>query len=168
VIGGGFDLPPAVISRVLASLHSIAVASPGYMKGRTPPIDPTDLSEFEGIVLRSSLPGRLRHRIMRDAIGTELPAALNETIVVNDPAAMSRAALLGLGVALISVPEALPYLESNALVRLVPGWYADLGSISLYFATRTLLPAKTRVFVDFVLEAFRRDRLAERFAGSLG
>jgi DNA-binding transcriptional LysR family regulator len=53
-------------------------------------------------------------------------------------------------------------------VRLVPSWYADLGPISLYFATRTLLPAKTRVFVDFVLEAFRRDRSAERFAGSLG
>jgi DNA-binding transcriptional LysR family regulator len=66
------------------------------------------------------------------------------------------------------MPEALPCLESNALVRLVPNWYADLGSISLYYATRTLLPAKTRVFVDFVLEAFRRDRLAERFAGSLG
>jgi hypothetical protein len=83
------------------------------------------------------------------------------------PAARSRAALLGLGVALISVPEALPYLENNALVRLVPSWYADLGPISLYYATRTLQPAKTRVFVDFVLEAFRRDRLAERFAGSL-
>jgi DNA-binding transcriptional LysR family regulator len=157
-----------VISRVLAPLHIIAVASPDYMRGRTPPIDPTGLSEFDGIVLRSSLTGRLRHRIMRDAIGTELPAALNETIVVNDPAAMSRAAVLSLGVALVSMPQALPYLESNALVRLVPSWYADLGPISLYFATRTLLPAKTRVFVDFVLEAFRRDRLAERFAGSLG
>ena len=33
-IGGGFDLPPAVISRVLAPLHIIAVASPDYMKGR--------------------------------------------------------------------------------------------------------------------------------------
>jgi DNA-binding transcriptional LysR family regulator len=133
------------------------------MRGRTPPIDPTGLSEFDGIVLRSSLTGRLRHRIMRDAIGTELPAALNETIVVNDPAAMSRAAVLGLGVALISMPEALPYLESNALVRLVPSWYADLGPISLYFATRTLLPAKTRVFVDFVLEAFRRDRFGVNY-----
>jgi DNA-binding transcriptional LysR family regulator len=167
-IGGGFDLAPAVISRVLAPLHIIAVASPDYMKGRTAPIDPTGLSEFDGIVQRSSLTGRLRHRVMRNAIGAELPAALNETIVVNDPAALSQAAVLSLGVALISVPEALPYLESNALVRLVPSWYGDLGPISLYFATRTLLPAKTRVFVDFVLEAFRRDRLAERFAGSLG
>jgi DNA-binding transcriptional LysR family regulator len=37
-----------------------------------------------------------------------------------------------------------------------------------YYLTRTLLPAKTRVFVDFVVEGFRRDHLAERFAGSLG
>jgi DNA-binding transcriptional LysR family regulator len=76
--------------------------------------------------------------------------------------------LLNLGVALIAMPEALPYLEKNALVRLVPDWYADLGSISLYYATRTLLPAKTRVFIDFVLEAFQRNHLAERFAGSPG
>src|SRR6476620_11504021 len=144
-IGGGIELPPGLVSRVLAPLHIIAVASPNYMKGRTPPIDPTGLSEFDGIVLRSSFTGRLRHRVMRDAIGTELPAALNEAIVVNDPAAVSQAALLSLGVALVSVPEALPYLESNALMRLVPSWYAHLGSISLYYATRTLLPAKTRV-----------------------
>src|SRR4029077_1468648 len=144
-IGGGFDLPPAVISRVLAPLHIIAVASPGYMRGRTPAEPPAGLSEFDGIVLRSSLTGRLRHRSMRDAIGTELPAALNETIVVNDPAAMSRAAVLSLGVALVSMPQALPYLESNALVRLVPSWYADLGPISIYFATRAAAGQNARL-----------------------
>jgi hypothetical protein len=31
-----------------------------------------------------------------------------------------------------------------------------------------LLPGKTRVFIDHVAEAFSRERLAERFAGSLG
>ncbi|MBX9777588.1 MAG: LysR family transcriptional regulator [Xanthobacteraceae bacterium] len=165
-IGGGFELTPGVISRVLAPLHIIAVASPDYMKGRTPPIDPTGLSEFDGIVLRLARTGRLRHRVMRNAAGKELPAALKETIVVNDPAAMCQAALLNLGVALIAMPEALPHLESKALVRLAPRWYGDLGPISLYYATRTLLPAKTRVFVDFVLEAFQRNRWAERFAGS--
>lgn len=167
-IGGGFELPPGIVSRVLAPAHVIAVASPDYMKGRKSPADPSDLAALDGIVMRSSRTGRLRQRMMRDIAGTEIPATLAETIVVNDPAAMGRAALLGLGVALIVVPEAAPHLESGALVRLVPRWYADLGPISLYYANRTLLPAKTRVFVDFVAEAFRRDRLAERFAGSLG
>lgn len=104
---------------------------------------------------------------MRDATGTEILATLKETIVFDDPEAMCRAALLGLGVTLIAVPHALPHLERGTLVRLLPRWYADNGPISIYYASRVLLPAKTRVFVDFVTEAFRRDRLAERFAGSL-
>ena len=64
--------------------------------------------------------------------------------------------------------RALRHLESGALVRLVPQWYADAGPISIYYASRALMPAKTRVFLDFIAEAFRRQRLAERFAGSIG
>ena len=167
-IGGGIELAPGVVSRTLAPLHIIAVASPSYMKGRTPPADPSGLAVFDGIVMRSSLTGRIRERMMRDVAGAEMAAPLKETVVFDDPEAMCRAALLGLGVTLIAVPHALPHLESGALVRLVPQWYSDAGPISIYYATRTLLPAKTRVFVDFVVEAFRRQRLAERFAGSIG
>jgi hypothetical protein len=39
---------------------------------------------------------------------------------------------------------------------------------SIYYPHPTLLPAKTRVLVDCVVDGFRRDRLAKRFAGSLG
>lgn len=95
-------------------------------------------------------------------------APLRETIVVNDPAAMREAARLGLGVAMLALPDVLPELESGSLVRLLPHWYSDAGAISLYYASRTLLPAKTRAFVDLIVEAFKRNRLAERFAGSLG
>jgi DNA-binding transcriptional LysR family regulator len=167
-IGGGFELMPGVVSRTLAPLHIIAVASPSYMQGRTPPADPSGLAAFDGIVMRSSQTGRIRERMMRDVVGAEMPASLKETAVFDDPEALCRAALLGLGVTLIAVPHALPYLERGTLVRLVPQWYADAGPISIYYATRTLLPAKTRVFVDFVVDGFRRQRLAERFAGSIG
>ncbi len=167
-IGGGFELAPGVVARALAPAHIIAVASPAYMRGRTPPPDPSGLAALDGIVMRSARTGRVRSWVMRDAAGAEMPAAPADRIVVNDPAAMRAAALLGLGVTLIAVPDVLPQLESGALVRLVPRWYADAGSISLYYASRSLLPAKTRAFVDFIVDAFRRDRLAERFAGSLG
>jgi DNA-binding transcriptional LysR family regulator len=167
-IGGGIELAPGVVSRTLAPLHIIAVASPSLMKGRTPPADPSGLAAFDGIVMRSSDSGRIRERMMRDVVGTEMAASLEETVVFDDPEAMCRAALLGLGVALIAVPHVLPHLEAGTLVRLVPQWYSDAGPISIYYATRTLLPAKTRAFVDFVIEAFQRQRLAERFAGSIG
>ena len=78
---------------------------------------------------------------------------------------MAEAARLGLGVALLAMSDVLPELESGTLVRLVPRWYADAGAISVYFASRTLMPGKTRVFVDWVAEAFKREQLAERFAG---
>jgi DNA-binding transcriptional LysR family regulator len=167
-IGGGIDLTPGLVTRTLAPLHIIAVASPAYMKGRKQPADPSELAVFDGIVMRSTRTGRTRDRIMRNAAGTEIQATLKETIIFDDPEAMCRAALLGLGVTLIAVPHALPHLERGALVRLLPQWYADSGPISIYYASRRQLPAKTRVFVDFVAEAFRNDRLAERFAGSLG
>ncbi|WP_026617765.1 LysR family transcriptional regulator [Ensifer aridi] len=167
-IGGGFDLSPGIVSRVLAPAHIIAVASPAYMASRTLPIDPAGLSAFDGIVMRSARTGRVRHWTMRNAAGEEMGAAPKETIVVNDPAAMREAAVLGLGVTLLAVPDARRHLDSGALVRLAPKWYAEAGPISIYFANRILLPARTRVFVDFIADHFKRNRLAERFAGSRG
>jgi DNA-binding transcriptional LysR family regulator len=166
-LGGGFDLAPGVVSRALAPAHLVAVASAAYMAGRVPPIDPGDLAKLDGIVMRSRRTGRVRHRTMRDTVGGEIPARLSETIMVNDPAAMREAAILGLGVALLSVSDVLSSIERGELVRLLPRWYADAGAISIYYATRALLPAKTRVFVDFIVEAFERERLAERFAGGI-
>ncbi|BCH28242.1 LysR family transcriptional regulator [Mesorhizobium sp. L-8-10] len=167
-IGGGFDLAPGIVARTLAPAHIIAVASPAYMAERTPPTDPAGLSQFDGIVMRSLRTGRIRHWSMRDAARTQMMAMLPETVVVNDPAAMRKAARLGLGVTMLAVPDVLQELENGSLIRLLPQWYADAGAISLYYASRTLLPAKTRAFVDLVAEVFKRDRLAERFAGSLG
>src|SRR5258708_30955812 len=118
--------------------------------------------------MRSMHTVRIRVRIMRNAAGDEVAVPLKATIAFDDPEAMCRAALLGLGVTLIAVPHVLRHLESGTLVRLVPQWYADAGPISIYYASRTLTPAKTRVFVDFVAQAFRHQRLDERFAGSVG
>jgi DNA-binding transcriptional LysR family regulator len=167
-IGGGFDLAPGLVSRVLAPAHVVAVASPSYLKGRSPPTDPSGLAAFDGIVMRSSRTRRVRERLMRNAAGVEMAAPLKEALAFDDPEAMCQAAVLGLGVTLILMGHALRHLDSGALVRLLPQWYADAGAVSIYYSSRTLVPAKTRAFVDFVVESFRRKRLAERFAGSIG
>lgn len=167
-IGGGFELAPGVVSRALAPIHLVAVASPAFMAGHQAPTDPAGLAGLNGIVMRSSATGRVRQWVMRDAAGTEVPTSLTESVVVNDPTAMRAAALLGLGVTLLAVPDVLPWLERGELVRLLPRWYVDAGAISIYYATRSLMPAKTRVFIDFVVAAFERDQLGRRFAGSLG
>jgi hypothetical protein len=112
---GSKSIASGVVSRTLSPLHIIAVASSSYMKGRTRPDDPSGLAALDGIVMRSSHTGRIRERMMRDIAGAEKVAPLKESVVFDDPEAMCRAALLGLGVTLIAVPHALPYLESGAL-----------------------------------------------------
>lgn len=166
-IGGGFDLTPGVIAKPLGPAHVIAVAAPDLLVGRAAPSTPEDLLSLPGVVMRSDRTGRVRHWTMRNLAGEEKAASVTETVVVNDPAAMCRAAALGLGVALVAIPDVLADLQSGALVRLAPRWWADAGPISLYYASRSQMPAKTRVFVDFVTEAFKRDGLAQAFAGSL-
>jgi DNA-binding transcriptional LysR family regulator len=166
-IGGGFELGPGVVARTLAPAHVVAVASPDYMFGRTLPADPGELTFLNGIVMRSLHTGRIRQWTMRNNTGQEVPVMLQESVVVNDPSAMREAVLLGLGVALLAIPDVLSELESGRLIRLAPHWYADAGAIFLYYTTRTLLPAKTRLFIDWIVEAFRVQELAKRFAGNL-
>jgi DNA-binding transcriptional LysR family regulator len=158
-IGGAFDLAPGLVARTLAPVHVVAVASPAYMSGRSLPADPLGLAAYNGIVMRSLHTGRIRHWMLRDVNGIEMAGTLTETIVVNDPAAMREAARLGLGVSLIALFDVLRELERGDLIRLLPDWYADAGAVSLYYASRTLIAAKTRVFVDFVVDAFKSERL---------
>lgn len=160
-IGAGFELPSGMVARELAHIHLIAVASPALLRGKRPPRDPSGLAELPSVVIRSPLTGRVRTQVMRNHAGVEMTAKQQAVMLVNDPDALSRAVVLGLGVGLIPVPHAAPHLESGALLRLLPNWYGDVGAISLYFPSQKLLPAKTRVFVDFVVEAFRVQKLPQ-------
>jgi DNA-binding transcriptional LysR family regulator len=162
-IGGGIELTPGVVARELARIHIVAVATPQYMRGRRVPRRPADLAELDGVAMRSATTGRVRPRLMRNAAGNEELAEQRPRITLSDPDGVSQAVLMGLGVGLCAMPNVLPQLESGALVRLLPDWYADAGPISLYFASQKLLPAKTRAFVDFVIEQFRAQQLAQRF-----
>ena len=165
-IGGGLDLASSVVSRKLAPSHLVAVASRGYLRKRRVPTEPAELHEHDGIVLRSPRTGRLHQWTMRDARGNEEPAPLTPRIVVNDPAALCEAARLDLGIAVAAIPDVLADLESGKLVRLAPPWYADAGDFRVYHSGRGPLPARTRAFVDFLVEVFRRDDLGKRFAAS--
>jgi DNA-binding transcriptional LysR family regulator len=78
---------------------------------------------------------------MRNAAGEEIEVPLKPTILFDDPQAMRQAAVLGLGVTQIIVPDALHFLDNGALVRLLPDWYVDAGSISIYYSSRALMPA---------------------------
>ena len=164
-IGGGITLNQGVVARELTPAHVVAVASPSYLEGKPKPKHPSDLIQLDGIARRSGSTGRLYAWTMRNAIGEQAQAEPRTRLIFDDPEAMAHAAMQGLGVALVPVPHAARWLASGDLVRLLPGWYAELGTINLYYPNKKLLPPKTRVFIDFVVESFRQRRLARHFDG---
>jgi DNA-binding transcriptional LysR family regulator len=162
-VGGGFELASGIIARPLAPAHIIAVAAPAYMANRAGPQTPGDLGSLDGIAVRFGSTGRVRQWTMRDAVGREEAGSLRPQIILNDPVPALEAALMGLGVALLAVPDVLPHLSNGALVRLLPGWFADAGAISLYHAMPTLMPRKTQMFINAITDHFRAEKLADRF-----
>jgi DNA-binding transcriptional LysR family regulator len=155
-IGGGFELAPGIVARELAPVHIVAVASPAYMVGRPVPRHPDDLAALDGIMRRSSPTGRVRPWMLRSRRTVDQPVPCRPRLIFSDPEAIAQVARLGLGVALLPMPFAFTHLASGELVRLLPGWYSDAGPLSLYYPSKRMLPAKTRVFVDFVVERFER------------
>jgi DNA-binding transcriptional LysR family regulator len=163
-IGGGIELTSGIVARELARVHVIPVASPAYLAQIARPRKPSDLEKHQGIVMRSALSGRLRSANLRNRAGEQTTVEMQPRVILSDPEAITRAALVGLGIAFVAIPHVLPHLKSGALVRLLPEWHDDIGPLSVYFTARKLMPAKTRVFVDFVVEQFRRQRLAKKLS----
>ena len=164
-IGGGFDLTPGVTARELARAHVIAVAAPAYMRGRKMPKHPSELAEMDGVARRSPRTGRVMTVALRNAkTGEEFAPEPRTRLVLNDAQAIADGAALGLGVGLCPLPHALHLLSAGKLTRLLRDWYADVGAISIYFAGGRRMAPKTRAFVDFAVEYFRKQKLASRFS----
>ncbi|OON61960.1 LysR family transcriptional regulator [Massilia sp. KIM] len=163
-IGGGIALSEGLVARELTRVHVVAVASPAYLARHGRPAHPGELQRHEGIARRSVQTGRrYAWSLRQEEEGEEVAVEFRTVAVADDPEAMAMAAVAGVGLTLLPMPHALPFLRSGELVHLLPGWYTLAKPLCIYYPSRRLLPAKTRVFVDFVVERFRETGLAEQF-----
>jgi DNA-binding transcriptional LysR family regulator len=162
-IGGGIELTPGVVARRLAPVHVVVVAAPQLVEGKGKFNHPEQLRELPGLVMRSPQSGKLHHYHFRGPAGEDCVLDLNPRFIADEPEALTSAAVMGMGIAAVAMPHAKVHLQSGALVRLLPDWYADLGSIHLYFASNKLMPAKTRALIDYLTNEFDKRELAKQF-----
>ncbi|MFJ9989548.1 LysR family transcriptional regulator [Pseudomonas putida] len=167
-IGGGFDLPPGVVARKLAPAHRVLVAAPEYLQRHAPIQRPEQLPLHDGILIRSPQTGRVRSWPLTSRSQEQRPLQLRQAMTMSDSDAACAAAEQGLGIALVSMPFAVPYFASKRLCRVLPDWYVDDGSVSVYYAERKLLPGKTRAFIDYLLACFEAQGLAKQFDAMAG
>jgi len=165
-IGGGIELSPGVVARELTRPHMVLVASPEFLADKKIPKLPADLATWDALVRRSSNTGRIQPWQLRTKNNEQDLIEPNVRAILNDPEAICDAALMHLGVALVPLPHALAHLLDGSLIRVLPKWYSEIGPQAIYFSSSKLLPAKTRVFVDFIVEHFRREEFAKKFSAN--
>lgn len=149
-VGGGIELAQGLVARSIAPAHLMLVASPDYLSKQGRIRDLEALAKRDHLAMRSVQTGKVRSWMLQGPHGQQSPLQFTPRLLANDPQALCQCARLGLGIALLAVPDVMPYLQDGSLERVLPGWYVDAGQIYLYFSSQKLLPAKTRAFVDFV------------------
>ena len=145
------------IARRLARSEVIACASPEYLDRRGRPQHPRELEQHDAMV-----PTFLREvTFLRGAFGDDEPEGDSVSLV---PArsllstthidTLYAAALHGLGIAGLPSFVAEDALLEHALERVLPEWRLFSATIYAAMPTRKHVPARTRVFVDFLVKTF--------------
>ncbi len=91
-----------------------------------------------------------------DADSTTFNVAINGPLEVNSPHATLRAALAGLGIAIVPDFIGRKAIESGQLLTLFNDYLPTDRGIYAVYPHRRYLPAKVRIFVDYLYNWFRK------------
>jgi DNA-binding transcriptional LysR family regulator len=141
----------SLTARRLAPVRRVLCASPAYVDGAGKPAHPTELG---------------RHRCLHYgylATGTrwrlsgpdgEHAAEIRPCLCVNNGEALMRAALGGLGVALLPTFICGAELQDGQLIRLMPDYEPPEIAVNAIWPTNRMLTTKVRRFIDFLVGHF--------------
>jgi DNA-binding transcriptional LysR family regulator len=116
---------------------------------------PTDLARIPFIIdTNTRSQGNIR---FVDADSTTFNVAINGTLEVNSPHATLRAALADLGVAIVPDFIGRKAIESGQLLTLFNDYLPTDRGIYAVYPHRRYLPAKVRIFVDYLHNWFRKN-----------
>lgn len=150
------DYDGNIVARPLLHGEAIVVAAPGYLQRMGVPQQPEELEHHlylrdNGQLVGAQAGRRLRLQSLQgDARAQEVDMAVALQSVSTD--LLLRAALDGLGVAVMARLLVAPYLASGALVHVLPAWLHSRYTVYAALPTRRMLPARTKAFLDFVIE----------------
>jgi len=163
LVGDGFDvairagvLPDSsLIARKLAPLNSVICASPGYLKKQGHPSTPEQLEDHNCLLY--SYANQLNSWTLMDHKESHV-IEVSGNYQVNNSEALREALMQDMGVARLPTFVAAADIESGALVQVLPEYKMPHITIYALFLERQYMPAKVRVFLDFVIEYLGGER----------
>lgn len=153
IVGGGYDLAirindPAdssLVARKLATVRRLLCASPDYLHEHGTPKTLEDLKHHHCLPAHNNESWRL--------VGPQGPVNYRPDglLITNSSEVIKEAALAGLGIALRSTWDIGPELKSGRLVQVLPEYEGSRNlQLSAVYPSRQFLPAKIRVFIDYL------------------
>ncbi|CDY76204.1 Transcriptional regulator, LysR family [Caballeronia glathei] len=156
----------SAISRPLASAGLALVATPAYLRRRGVPHSPRDLAShtlLKAIESETRGPAKLH---MREGTNTiEVPF---DPSITGNGLVIRASALSGLGIALLPESAVAAELADGSLIRVLDQYPLEEASVdlALFYLHRSHLAARSRIFVDFCVEFFRREARVDAWSGS--
>jgi DNA-binding transcriptional LysR family regulator len=142
-----------LIVRRLCMIRSVLVASPAYLSGTRPPVEPSDLAEQRLVAspCRAGAPVWL----LRDRSGRTVPVVEALRLACNTIDGIARMVIDGAGIALLPTYLVGPDIEAGRLTRVLPGWEGPPEALSAVYAGAQFVPPKVRAALDFFIERLR-------------
>ena len=142
-----------LIASRLARNHRVVVAAPDYIKRHGKAGLLTDLA-LHNCLVTATEEGLSDSWSFRDAAGKNVSVRVAGHLHCNDGEVLTRWALAGHGIAWRSAWEVSEEIEKGRLVELLPKFAAPGNDIHAVYSDRKFLPAKVRVFIDFLKKTF--------------
>ncbi len=155
------DLAEAdLVARPISPLRLVVAASTAYLEKRGRPQHPEDLREHDCIGFIDPLTKRLVPWIF-EREGMRLSVPVCGYLACNEGVSRIAAARAGLGIVLTHAYELSDDLRTGMMEVLLSAWSSPASHFAMTYPRNRYLPAKTRVFVDFVSEKYPVNRLLD-------
>lgn len=158
-IGGPAGLDASSLkARKIFSQKLIFVATPEYIRRKGQPGTLSELNDHLVVKQISGAWGQVNQLVHGEEI---IDFSLPEIYVVNSPNAARNAVMSQRALGLLADYLVADLLQAGKLERILPQ-YATLDQpIHAVFVHRNYMPAKTRVFIDFLAQAFKEFEMRE-------
>ncbi len=147
-----FEPDSNIAVRRLAATRRILAAAPGYLAARGVPTRLEDLADHDLLVYSHANDPRRLHFTGRD--GQQQALDIRSLMQSNDGQIIRAAALEGLGI--LIQPNYIIYddIVAGRLVPVLDDWDLPRLTINIAYQGRKHLPARVRVFIDFLVRHF--------------
>jgi DNA-binding transcriptional LysR family regulator len=155
----GEPVPSALIARRLLQVHILTCASPEYVARYGRPRKPTDLESEKHECLLFRDPATSKPFPWEFHRGKKrLSINVTGRVIVNDALTYVALCAAGNGVAQLLDLTIEPLLKDGKLISLFQEWTDELFPLYVYYPSRHSVPAKLRVFIDFLVSSLEAER----------